>query len=458
MASQRPGPLMIYTVSQVNALIKAAIEDGLPQRLTVRGEIRDWRHHHSGHCYFMLKDQEAVLSAVMWAGQFRAVRFEPQDGMAVLATGYVDLYVQGGKVQLYVERLEPEGKGALHLAFEQMVAKLKAEGLFDEPHKRPVPRYPERIGILTSQSGAAVHDICESIHGRWPPVRLFLYPVPVQGEGAAGQIAAAIHWINAHNKRLRLDLLIVGRGGGSLEDLWAFNEEVLARAIYASAIPILSAVGHEVDVTVADLVADARASTPAKAGVVAVPDQAEVLDDIHHYQRRLSAHVRSRVDLGRAHLRTLEASDLFRRPLSLVRDRGQWVDEMAGDMADRVRRSVQRARAVVDQLQGLVQGIEPHRLLGRRAVQVNDLAARHTAAWVALVARTRMELESQANRLEGLNPKAVLGRGYSLTTARSTGRLVRTSADVEIGDVLVTELAQENLIESQVTRKYIDGV
>ena len=443
----------VYTVNQVNAMVKAAIEEGLPPRLTVRGEIRDWKHHHSGHCYFMLKDQEAVLPAVMWASHFKTVRFRPQDGMAVLATGYVDVYVQGGKYQLYVERLEPEGKGALQLAFEQMVATLRAEGLFDDSHKRPIPRYPQRIGILTSQSGAALHDICESIHSRWPPVRLFFHPVPVQGEGAAAEIAAAIHWINAHNQRLGLDLLIVGRGGGSLEDLWAFNEEVLARAIFASVIPIISAVGHEVDVTVADLVADARASTPAKAGVAAVPDRGEVLEDIGHCERRLRAHIRSTLDLVRANLRTVEASDVFRRPMTLIRDRQQQVDEIAGDAMDVLRSLIQRAKGLVDQIQGLVLRIEPHRLLGRCTVEVSDLAARHTAAVVALLAREQMILESQASRLDALNPKAVLGRGYSLTTNQRTGRLVRTPADVEVGDPMVTELARGNLIESQVTRR-----
>jgi len=201
----------IYTVSQVNSLIKVALEEKLPGRLIVRGEISDWKVHSSGHCYFSLKDENGILPCVMWAGKFRIVRFSPEDGMAVLATGHIDVYTVGGKYQLYVDKLEPEGVGALQLAFEQMVKKLRAEGLFDDVHKKVLPVYPERIGILTSESGAAVHDIIDSIRNRWPCARLFLYPVPVQGEGAAEKIAAALRDINRRNKELRLDVLIVGR-------------------------------------------------------------------------------------------------------------------------------------------------------------------------------------------------------------------------------------------------------
>ncbi|MHC4387716.1 MAG: exodeoxyribonuclease VII large subunit, partial [Planctomycetota bacterium] len=287
----------IYTVGQVNTLIKAVLEDNLPSRLIVRGEISDWKHHTSGHCYFLLKDENAVLPCVMWASRFATVKFSPEDGMAVLATGHIDVYTVGGKYQLYVDKLEPEGVGALQLAFEQMYKRLKAEGLFEDKYKKPLPKYPMRIGMLTSESGAAVHDIRDSIFHRWPCARLLLYPVPVQGEGAAEEIAAAIRDINRRNEGLKLDVLIVGRGGGSLEDLWAFNEEVLARAFFDSKIPIISAVGHEVDTTIADLVADARASTPTKAGVTAVPDVREVLGQLEYFEKRLGSEARGILQL-----------------------------------------------------------------------------------------------------------------------------------------------------------------
>lgn len=269
----------IYTVTQVNSLVKKVLESGLPGRVTVSGEISGWKQHHSGHCYFSLKDEGSALPCAMWKPRAARLKFRPENGLAVCATGSVSVYVPQGRYSMVIEEMTPAGLGALQLAYEQMVRRLRAEGLFADEHKQPIPTYPERIGILTSESGAAVHDIADSVHNRWPPTRLYLYPVSVQGEGAAEQIAAAIRDLNRCNKRLKLDLLIVGRGGGSLEDLWAFNEEVLARAIFDSKIPIISAVGHEVDVTVADGVADARASTPTKAGVVAVPDMREVLPD-----------------------------------------------------------------------------------------------------------------------------------------------------------------------------------
>jgi exodeoxyribonuclease VII large subunit len=295
----------IYTVSQVNSLIKEILGNNLPGRLTITGEITDFKLHHSGHCYFSLKDENALLSCIMWKSNFSKVRFEPENGMAVLGTGFIDVYEPQGKYQFYVEKMEPAGVGALQLAFEQMVRRLEAQGLFDDKYKKALPPYPERIGILTSESGAAVGDIRNSIHSRWPCVKLFLYPVPVQGEGAAEKIAAGLRDINRRNKKLKLDILIVGRGGGSMEDLWAFNEEVLARAIFDSKIPIISAVGHEVDTTIADLVADARASTPTKAGIVAVPDMQEVLGQLTSMERRLAGEVKAALKLYWQNLETI---------------------------------------------------------------------------------------------------------------------------------------------------------
>jgi len=450
-------PLPVYTPSQINALVRHILQDQLPGRLTVRGEIRDWKHHHSGHCYFLLKDQEAVLPAVMWANNFRTVRFRPADGMAVLATGFIDVYLAGGRYQLIVERLEPEGTGALQLAFQQMVARLRAEGLFEQEHKRPLPRYPMRIGIVTSPSGAALHDICEGIRGRWPVARLLFFPVPVQGEGAAEQIARTIAWINSNNDRLGLEILIVGRGGGSLEDLWTFNEEVLARAIYDSKIPIISAVGHEIDITIADLVADARASTPAKAGVVAVPDIREVMDQIEQYARRLTQQAVSRVQLAITQLEAIMANEVFSRPLTMIRLREQQVDELAMRSSEVLRVRLSRARQALEQYQTTVARIEPHRLIGHCALHVGELRARAIAGLTALISARKCQLEAAAARLEAMNPKAVLARGYSLTRNLRTGGIVRGLSDVEIADRLTTELADANTIESQVTAKYNRG-
>jgi len=420
----------IYTVSQVNSLIKVILENNLPGRLTITGEITNWSIAGSGHAYFALKDEKAQLPCAMWKSKFSRVKFKLENGLAVLATGSIDVFSPHGKYQFIVDKLEPAGVGALQLAFEQMVKRLRAEGLFEEKYKKPLPPYPERIGIVTSESGAAVRDITDSIHKRWPCVKLLLYPVPVQGEGAAEQIAAALKEIDRRNKKLKLDILIVGRGGGSLEDLWAFNEEVVARAIFDSKIPVISAVGHEVDTTIADLVADARASTPTKAGVIAVRDMQEVLEQLAYLQQRLESKVKF-----------------------IVYSDAQLSDELCMRLVRSIKQLLAETRVRVYSLDEQVRKIEPHRLLGKKAVDLNDLKSRAGAAIRVIINTRQMQLTACENRLAGLNPKAVLQRGYSITTNKKTGLLVRDLEDVRIGDLLITELAEENLIESKVTKK-----
>lgn len=451
MQTQTQTRTKVYTVTQVNSLVKDVLQANLPSWLTIKGEITDWKQHQSGHCYFSLKDEESILPCAMWRGNFSKVKFKPGNGLAVLVTGSIDLYVPQGRYKLIVDEMIPAGMGALQLAFEQMVRKLEAEGLFAESHKKPLPKYPQRIGILTSESGAALHDIADSIHNRWPCTRLALYPVPVQGPEAAEAIAAAIADVNRRNDRLKLDVLIVGRGGGSLEDLWAFNEEVLARAIFASRIPIISAVGHEVDVTVADLVADARASTPTKAGVAAVPNMEDVLSDLLHQEKRLSASVRSRFGLCCEYLQTILASAVFRNPLLSVLNREQYLDDLGWDLSDAMRTLFFQAQKQIQDCQDQVVRIEPHRLLGRMMVELNELTGRSLAAVTQALNRKNLQITAQENRLAGLNPKSVLHRGYSITLNKQTGRVVRAADDVKAGDVLLTELAGDNRIESQVT-------
>ena len=448
-----PKTKKIYTVSQINSLIKITLEERLPSRLIARGEISDWRHHSSGHCYFSLKDIGGILPCVMWASKFRSVKFTPKDGMEVLATGYIDVYQVGGKYQFYVDKIEPAGVGALQLAFEQMVAKLLREGLFDEAKKKPLPPYPMRIAMLTSESGAAVHDILDSIQNRWPCAELFLYPVPVQGEGAAEKIAHALRDINKRNNSLNLDILIIARGGGSLEDLWAFNEEAVARAIFDSEVPVISAVGHEIDTTIADLVADARASTPTKAGVVAVPDIQEVSGQLTSMEQRLVSQTRARVRSARQDLEIVLANAVIRNPLSLVQDASQQLDELNAELAGTLRELLEQGRRKLSACYEQVVRIEPHRLLGRKTVELNEWQNRVNVAINATVNSRRMQLTAQANRLTALNPKSVLQRGYSITTDKKTGLLVRTTEDVRPGDRLITELADENLIESKVMKK-----
>ena len=420
----------IYTVSQVNSLIKAILENNLPPRLTVTGEITNWTVAASGHAYFGLKDENALLPSVCWRSSLSRIKFQPENGLAVIVKGHIEVYSPHGKYQFYADSMQPAGVGALQLAFEQMVKRLQVQGLFDEAHKKPLPEYPERIAILTSGSGAAVHDIRDSIHNRWPPAGLFLYPVPVQGEGAAGEIAAAIRDVNKRNKTLKLDILIVGRGGGSLEDLWAFNEECLARAIFDSKIPVISAVGHEIDTTIADLVADARASTPTKAGVVAVPDMHDVLENMDNLKERLKSQLRF-----------------------IVHSSQQQSDELFIRLQSSVKHLLANTRNIMYVIAEQIRKIEPHRLLASKSLDLNNLQNQAKAALKAIINNSKMQLTARTNRLAALNPKSILQRGYSITTNKKTGSLIKRLEDVQIGDRLNTELANENLIESEVKKK-----
>jgi len=443
----------IYSVSQVNSLIKVILEQNLPPRMVVTGQISDWKRHISGHCYFLLKDESSVLPCVMWSSNFKKVKFAPENGLAVLAAGFIDVYQPGGKYQFYADKLEPAGLGALQFAFEQMVKRLGAEGLFDERHKKPIPAYPMRIGILTSPSGAAVHDIKESIHSRWPCAKLLLEPIPVQGKQAAGKIAAALRDVNRRNNRLKLDVLIVGRGGGSLEDLWAFNEEVLARAIFESEVPVISAVGHEVDTTIADLVADRRASTPTRAGVAAVPDAKEVAGQLDYFGGRLNSVVQWNCRLCRKNLDAILASTVFRSPLGPVCVAGQMLDEIAGSLTRQLAEKLTQAKTKLHQFYEQIVRLQPHRALGAKSVELNHQQNQLHLAAQAVINKIQTQLAAAENRLAALNPKAVLQRGYSITTDKKSGRVIAKPQDVEVGDLMVTELAGENLIESRVTKK-----
>jgi len=298
-----------------------------------------------------------------------------------------------------------------------------------------------------------VHDITDSIHSRWPCAKLLLYPVPVQGEGSAEKIAAALRDLNRRNKSLKIDVLIVARGGGSLEDLWAFNEEVLARAIFDSTIPVISAVGHEVDTTVADLIADARASTPTKAGIVAVPDAREVSTQLTGLQQRLTNQTQAKVAAARQNLEIILAGALFRNPISLVQNAGQQLDELNSELAARANGLLLEMRRKLSVLYERTVRIEPHRLMGRKAVELSNWRNRMNAGVNTIVNDCRVRLTAQANRLTAMNPKSVLQRGYSITTSKKTGLVVRGPDEVSIGDDLITELANENLIESRITNK-----
>lgn len=483
------------TVSQVTSLVKQAIESTLASTLHVVGEISNFKRHSSGHLYLTLKDRSSELSCVMWRSAAAKLKFQPEDGMEVVATGSIEVFERAGRYQLYIRRFEPLGVGALELAFRQLCEKLSREGMFDETHKKPLPRYPRQIAIVTSPTGAALGDILRTIERRYPCVKLLVYPVRVQGSGAAAEIVDAIRTINANNKALGdVDLMIVGRGGGSLEDLWAFNEESVARAIYASAIPIISAVGHEIDVTVADLVADVRAATPTAAAELAVPVLDEVLDEIGAQQQRLSLAIRAKLGLAGAEWSAILQRGAFREPLSIVHRREQIIDELANRTHRKLVAGAHASRQRLDHLEPVIQRIAPHTLLRGRTIGLHDaeerirwgmskrlvlaerfanrLAGRlerrspmHVVArkldhvrWVrdelVQAMQYRLAFRSErlrrlAERLSAMSYESVLGRGFSITRTKRDRKVIRSLDQINDRQRIVTRIA-EGEFESEV--------
>lgn len=485
-----------FSVTQVTRLIKLTINDRLPAKILVEGEISNFKRHNSGHLYFTLKDENAQLPAVMWKSDAAQLKFKPADGLSVLATGRIDVFEPQGKYQFYVEKMEPAGLGSLELAFRQMAEKLRKEGLFDPQHKKPLPRFPLTIAIVTSPTGAAIEDIEKTLNRRFPIVRKLLYPVAVQGDTAAKEIAAAIVDLNRRSQALGgIDLMIVGRGGGSIEDLWAFNEEVVARAIFASTIPIISAVGHEVDVTIADMAADVRAATPTAAAELAVPVLAEVIQNLNLYQKRLYQNIRQKLEAAGNAIGSIGSRPLFARPLDLVRFKQQWLDEQTAALAQVTAEKLLQSGRTLELHGRIIAQIEPHRALstassrlsehqhllqntlrefGRnRRYHIDNLgvklnaaspkkAVEHQKTLLAHLAQRAVsgqrqkaynsiqELNLYQSRLENLNPRSVLRRGYSITRRQADNRIVSGEMDIQPGELLRTELDRQRSIVSKV--------
>jgi exodeoxyribonuclease VII large subunit len=386
----------ILTVSDLTRRVRATIEENFDS-VSVLGELSSIRRPASGHIYLTLKDADAQLSAVIWRSRARRLPFDLEEGTEVIATGYLTVYEPRGQYQIIITSLKPKGLGALQLAFLKLREKLEKEGLFRPEAKQPLPSLPACIGVVTSATGAAVHDILTVIARRFPRVRVVLRPVRVQGEGAAREIAQAIADFNDWGEA---DVLIVGRGGGSLEDLWAFNEEAVARAIFDSRIPIISAVGHEIDVTIADLVADRRALTPSEAAEIVLPRLDELTADLARNRDRLAVALRGQLELARERLERLRASYGFREPLERIRRHEQRLDDLVGSAALALRRRIEHCRE---------------------------------------------RLDGAAGRLDALSPLNVLKRGYSITRDVDTGAVLRRAADVEVGQAVETILHKGRL-------------
>ena len=394
MASEQ----MIFSVSEANNFIKALL-DAVPQLQTifVRGEISNYKCYPSGHHYFTLKDEGSALRCVMFRGMAAKLRFRPENGMKVVAFGRIGVFPRDGGYQLYCSDLSVQGVGDLHVAFEQLKEALGKEGLFDPAHKKPLPKYPRRIAIITSSAGAAVHDMLRILKARWPMSEVVLLPVRVQGAEAPAEIAGALRYAN---KWKVADLIITGRGGGSIEDLWAFNDERVARAIYASDLPVISAVGHEPDVTISDFVADARASTPSNAAEIAVPEQKELRRRLDTLSTRMEQSAQKRVKALRERYEALARSRVLRDPMAFIDDKRLLLDY------------TQRKLSTLAQAQ-----------TAQRAQRFASLAA----------------------SLDALSPLRVLGRGYAVARDEN-GTILRAAEEASVGEMIEVLLGQGSLM------------
>lgn len=387
----------IYTVAELNKYIRVILEDSFPS-VWVEGEISNFLQHSSGHMYFSLRDSGGVLKCAMFQRANAKLKFKPKDGMKVICFGKISVYEPRGDYQLIVEEVEPKGIGALQLQFQQLKEKLAKEGLFDDSHKVPIPPLPTRIGIVTSPTGAAIRDILNVTRRRFSNVEIIINPVRVQGEASKDEIASAIRQFN---KLKNIDVMIVGRGGGSLEDLWAFNEEVVARAIYDSEIPVISAVGHEIDFTISDFVADLRAPTPSAAAELVIPKKEDLKNIIDTHAARLRNALVSKLEMLEQRLASLKDSYILRQPLNLITQHQQMIDELCKDMALRIGHLVK--------LRG-----EGFKLL--------------------------------TQKLEALSPLAILNRGYSITARLPAGDIIKDAAQLKKGDRVETRLGRGKFV------------
>lgn len=407
----------VYSVTRLNNEIKDLL-DAVPgyRNLLVQGEISNYKAHSSGHHYMTLKDEGAAINAVMFRSDALRLKFRLENGMKVIVRARVSSFPRTGQVQLYISEVIPDGAGALSLAFEQLKRKLQAEGLFDPAHKKPIPTCPQRIALVTSPTGAAVRDMIRILGRRWPLAKVTLYPAQVQGQGAAESIARALMLANAVGEA---DVILCGRGGGSMEDLWAFNEEVVARAIYDSDIPVISAVGHEPDVTIADFVADLRAPTPSGAAELAVPDRAEYALSVRTLDTRLRTAAHKQIEVWRQRLTTLQERLELRTPANYIAEK----------------------RLLLDQMTDRLCAALPARLT-REEQKLTVLRQRLLTAGQGGLHRRRLRFAQTVATLNAISPLRVLARGYAVATRGKRGAVVTDAAALEAGDTLHIRFAK----------------
>jgi exodeoxyribonuclease VII large subunit len=441
----------VWSVSELSRRLSATLEERF-STVWVEGEISNFKVYGSGHAYFTLKDEGAQLRAVLFRNRVRRVRFEPADGLHVLAFGAVEIYAQRGEYQLVVELLEPRGLGALQLAFEQLKERLGREGLFDPARKRGLPRFPRKIGIVTSPSGAALHDMLRVIGRRFGELHVVVAPAKVQGEGAAAEVAQGIRELNALGG---VDVIIVGRGGGSLEDLWAFNDEMLARTIAASKIPVISAVGHEVDYTIADFVADVRAATPSQAAELVVREKQAVAESVGELRRRLVRAMSRRLQAPRDRLEAVRERRVLTDPRRPLLELSRRVDEATDRLLRAAKSSLRHAAHRVELATRDLRSQNPVARTRQDRRRLDDLAGQLDRALARGLDRRRHRVAGVVGRLNSLSPLAVLSRGYSLTLTAS-GEIVRSARQVAVGDEVGVMLHEGSLAARVTARKEHD--
>jgi len=387
----------IYSVSELTRNIRLVLEQSFGT-VWVEGEVSNFTKHQSGHIYFSIKDNESLLSCVFFRGVNTGLKFEIKSGMQVLCFGRISVYNKRGQYQLYVDKIEPKGAGALQIAFEQLKEKLNKEGLFDKTRKKQIPYLPQRVGVITSPTGAAIRDVLNILKRRYSNIEIILNPTAVQGESAKHEIAEAIDVFNTLGN---VDVIILGRGGGSLEDLWAFNEEIVARAIFASKIPIISAVGHEIDWTISDFVADFRAATPSAAAELVIPRKEDLEGAVKNFTDRLKVALLSRVDFFKEKLKALEGAYIFKEPMNIITQREQEVDDLCQALYSK-----------------------------------GDLIVRFKKEAMKIV----------AGKLEALSPLAILNRGYSITMRENNGEILKDAGSLKKKELVRTKFAKGEII------------
>ena len=437
-----------FTISALNKAIKNMFDEKRElNNIHIKGEISNFKHHSRGHLYFTLKDENSQISAIMFASSASGLKFEPKDGTKVLVSGKVSVYESTGTYQIYVTEMMEDGLGNLYLEFEKLKKKLEQEGLFKKEYKKEIPKFPMKIGIITAPTGAAIKDILSTIKRRFPICETILFPSLVQGVEAKDDIVRNIKFANTYD----LDVIILGRGGGSIEDLWAFNEECVARAIFDSVIPIISGVGHEIDFTISDFVADLRAPTPTGAAELCVPNKTDVIELFNQYNLRLTKAINTYIDRCYDRLNNLKNSYILKNPISLYEKHEQNFDNLYERLIIAIKSNIDRNKDRLNTIKSSYVLKNPNMLFVDKAYNYNDLIKRLRSSISLIIDNKKNNYVNLLSKLEVLNPVTTLKRGYSVT--RVGDKIITNIGDIKVNDTLVTEVSNGK-IESTVKSIY----